>query len=98
MGAATLGTLQRNVLSRFYGRKDFSPQDVAGLSYAQLEQLPGIGPKGIAAIRTWLWHYGYDIENPPTQHNGTARKRLRMQLDRAEQLLLKHGYFVIPPS
>ena len=92
-----LGTLQRNALCRLFGRKDFTPQEVADLDYAFVEQLPKIGKKGIEAIRSWLRGYGYDLNNPPIAQEKYIDKRLRLRLDLAQRLLVRHGYRVDPP-
>ena len=97
MEVGKLGTLQRNALCRLFGRKDFTPREVANLDYAFVEQLPKIGKKGIEAIRSWLNAYGLDLNNPPMPQEKCLNKRLRLRLEHAQRLLVRHGYRVEPP-
>ena len=92
-----LSTIQRNALCRFFGRKDFTPEEVAGLNYAQVERLSRIGRKGLDAIRAWLKTYGYDLGNPPAVDKSIIRNRLEHRLDKAAHLLTRHGYRIEPP-
>lgn len=98
MDSQKLGALQRNALARLFGRQDFTPEEVARLDYAQVERLPKIGKKGVAAIRAWLAGYGYDLQHLPDTEASHTRKRLQLRLAHAARLLLKHGYHVDPPA
>jgi len=92
-----LGSRQRNALCLLFGRKDFTPEEVAKLDYAQVERQPKIGRKGIEEIRAWLQSYGYDLNNLPTGDKQPARKRLHLRLKNAARLLTRNGYRVDPP-
>ena len=97
MSQASLSTMQRNALSQFFGRKEFTPEEVAKLDYCVVSHLPKVGRKGIDTIRTWLQQYGHDLKNLPDHDNSTADRRLHMRLQNAAKLLQKHGYRVNPP-
>lgn len=90
--------MQRNALCQLFERRDFTPEDVALLDYRCVKRLPKVGKKGIEAIRTWLAQYGYDLANVPERHDEHSEQRLRLRLDQAVRLLLKHGYRVEPPA
>ncbi len=94
---SSLGTMQRNALSQYFGRKEFTPEEVAELDYCVVLHLPKIGDKGIALIRSWLRQYGLDLGNLPLQGNEYPHHRLRTRLQQAEVLLRKHGYRIEPP-
>lgn len=96
MSYTNLNTMQRNALCQFFGRKDFTPQEVAALDYAVVAHLPKIGRKGIEAIRLWLQHHGLDLKNTPDDSDHTDR-RLNKRLQLAARLLQRHGYRVDPP-
>jgi hypothetical protein len=93
----TLSTMQRNALCRLFGRKAFTPEEVARLDYVQVERLPKIGKKGIESIRSWLHGYGYDLSNLPADQNRISRQRLQARLENAERLLTRHGYRIEHP-
>lgn len=92
-----LGTMQRNALCRLFGRKEFTPEDVARLDYSEIERLPKIGKKGIQNIRSWLQSYGYDLNNLPADQSGFTQQRLQLRLKLAARLLSKYGYRIEPP-
>lgn len=98
MPSSELGTLQRNALSQLFGRRDFSPEDVAKLDYTRVERLPKIGRKGLEAIRAWLHTQGLDLTNPPGNGDTLANRRLRQRIATATRLLQRHGYRVTPPN
>ncbi|HMW62298.1 MAG TPA: hypothetical protein PLR94_05315 [Accumulibacter sp.] len=92
---AQLPTLQRNALRKIFGRREFTPQDVALLGYRRIEKAEGIGKKGLFAIRTWLQQFGYDVappENPAAEPAPQVSRRVR--IERAVRLLTVHGYTV----
>ena len=97
MDSKRLGAMQRNALCRLFGRKEFTPEEVAGLDYTQVERLPKIGKKGIEAIRVWLKDYGYDLSNLPVTPHQCNVKKLKSRLDSAARLLAKHGYRIELP-
>lgn len=97
MESDKLGTMQRNALCQFFGRKEFTPQEVARFDYAEIERLPKIGKKGIKVIRCWLQACGYDLCNLPEDKNHFGERQLHNRLQHATKLLVKHGYRVEPP-
>lgn len=97
MPAIDLSTMQRNALRQLFERHEFTPEEVAQLDYRCVERLPKVGKKGIGAIRVWLAQYGYDLRNVPEQNGEQLEQRLRLRLDQAVRLLVKHGYRVEPP-
>lgn len=97
MSPASLSTMQRNALSQFFGRKEFTPEEVAELDYSVVAHLPKIGRKGIQTIRGWLQQHGRDLKNLPDHGHEHADQRLNQRLQNASRLLKKHGYRVDPP-
>jgi predicted DNA-binding helix-hairpin-helix protein len=98
MQEKNLTTRQINALCLLLERKDFSPEDVARLDYHTLMKTPGIGGKSVYIIRAWLTEYGLDLHNSPAEFAQSLRQlRLRVRLERAEQLLRKYGYAVQAP-
>ncbi len=97
MTQASLSTMQRNALSQFFGRKEFTLEEVAELDYCVVSHLPKVGRKGITVIRCWLQQYGLDLKNLPDYDNSHVNQRLNQRLQNAARLLQKHGYRVDPP-
>jgi len=94
-----LTTRQVNALRLLLERKEFSVEDVAQLDYYTLVKTPGIGGKSVHIIREWLSGFGLDLYNCPANYAQTLRQqRLRIRLERAEQLLRKYGYNVQAPT
>ena len=97
MKHTSLSTMQRNALCQWFGRRDFTPEEVAEIEYGVMTQLPKVGSKGIDLIRSWLQQYGYDLKNIPVEGLEPVSPRLHQRLQNAERLLVKHGYRVEPP-
>ncbi len=93
-----LNTMQRNALCQWFGHKDFTPAEVAGIGHETISQMPKIGSKGIEVIRRWLQQYGYDLHPPPVDQKPPTSQRLNERLQNAARLLEKHGYRVEPPG
>ena len=97
MKHTSLSTMQRNALCQWFGRRDFTPEEVAEIEDGVMTQLPKVGSKGINLIRSWLQQYGYDLKNIPAEGLEPVSPRLHQRLQNAERLLVKHGYRVEPP-
>lgn len=92
----TLPTLQRNALCKIFDRREFLPEEVAGLGYRRLQQAEGIGRKGLAEIGGWLRAYGFALipPDPGSQLRPPPSKKTRMNIESAVRLLRTHGYLV----
>jgi predicted DNA-binding helix-hairpin-helix protein len=88
--AQVLPTLQRNALSKFFNRSDFSPVDILSLGYPRLQKLNGIGPKGIEIIVAWVRSHGFDLKIEDDE----KMKRQTQRVERAIRFLEKYGYEV----
>lgn len=94
-----LKTRQINALRLLLERRDFTPEDVAGLDYHLLVRMPGVGGKSLNIIREWLNSHGLDLLNSPDEYQRSLRYcRQEARIARARSFLEKHGYSVIPPS
>lgn len=94
-----LKTRQINALRLLLGRREFLPQDIAALDYHTLVRVPGIGGKGLNLIREWLHSYGLDLLNSPGEFRDSLQHfRQEARIQRARNLLEKHGYSILPPT
>ncbi|MFT3735515.1 MAG: hypothetical protein QM776_10895 [Rhodocyclaceae bacterium] len=94
-----LSTRQINALRMVLERRDFSAREVADIEYAEMLRAPGLGEKGLRAIRDWLASQGLNFRNAPSDDPSprvTALRRKR--LERAIALLEMHGYRVEGPD
>lgn len=57
-----LPTLHRNALRRRFGRRHFTPAEVAELGYRSLARTEGIGRKRLGVIVAWLARHGFVLE------------------------------------
>ncbi len=90
-----LPTLQRNALRKLFDRNEFTPEEVAALSYRRLQQAEGIGQKGLETIAAWLQEFGHQltIPEPPAHEPDKALSRsAKKNLEAAIRMLRTHGY------
>lgn len=90
-----LPTLQRNALRKLFDRNEFTPEEVAALSYRRLQQAEGIGQKGLDTIAAWLQEYGFqlaipEISQPDSEKN--LSRSAKKSLEAAIRMLRTHGY------
>jgi len=94
-----LTTLQVNALSQFMESRNFTAQDIARFSYAQIARLPKIGNKGMVRIEAWLASYGLQLAQQQTSETRRAQApKEQAKLSQAVRLLRKNGYDVLPPE
>lgn len=89
-----LPTRQRNALRILLEKSDFTPEDVAGLSYRRLLKSPGIGRKGMALIRDWLAESLLDLADLPAERQPAKNQAESKRLQNAIHILESHGYEV----
>ncbi|MBS1154573.1 MAG: hypothetical protein H6R07_497 [Proteobacteria bacterium] len=90
----TLPTRQRNALRILLEKSNFTPEDVAGLSYRRLLKSPGIGRKGMTIIRAWLAESFLDLADLPAERQTTKNHVESKRLQNAIHILESHGYEV----
>lgn len=89
-----LPTRQRNALRILLEKSDFTPEDVAGLSYRRLLKSPGIGRKGMILIRAWLAESLLDLADLPSERQTPKNHGDSKRLQNAIHILESHGYEV----
>lgn len=93
-----LPTRQRNALRILLEKNEFSPEDVANLSYRRLLKSPGIGHKGMVVIRSWLAEHQLDLADLPGERADARKYVASKRLRQAIHILESHGYEVRPPA
>lgn len=92
-GYAPLTNRQINALKNHLNCDDFTPHDVAAISYRHLLHISGIGEKSVHLIRSWLQQYGLDLHIPASKLHKVSRSD--KQLAKAKEILNKYGYALV---